>query len=48
MSYCQNCGKESHCGIPLHEEYRDVYDNRRGVIKVCDSCRCEKCTKKDD
>ena len=49
MIYCDNCGRPSHCGIPLWEDYKDEYwGKRRGQIKVCDHCRCDKCTEKDD
>ena len=33
MTYCNNCGHESHCGNQL------IKDN----IEVCKHCRCEKC-----
>lgn len=44
MDYCENCGYEAHCGTSLYKEHRDVWDNHRGQIKVCDMCRCEECT----
>jgi len=33
MTYCNNCGHESHCGNNFWK------DN----IEVCKHCRCEKC-----
>jgi len=40
---CENCGRESHCGIPLKEQHRDG-DNRLIEIEVCKQCRCYQCT----
>ncbi len=44
---CQNCGHESHCGVPLYKDYRrEYYDHGvEGQIKVCECCRCEECVK---
>jgi len=47
MIYCKICGHESHCGISLYKDYRDVWDNRRGQIKVCYMCSCEECENKE-
>ena len=33
MTYCNNCGHESHCGNRLIKD----------EIEVCKHCRCEKC-----
>jgi len=33
MTYCNNCGYESHCGNDFWKEN----------IEVCKHCRCEKC-----
>ena len=45
MTYCQNCGHESHCGIPLLREERNYKQELLGQIEVCKSCRCEVCEK---
>ncbi len=45
---CQNCGHESHCGVPLWKEFRRAYDHGpEGQIEVCKHCRCEYCSKID-
>ena len=46
---CKNCGHESHCGVPLHKDFRrDHYDHGvEGQIEVCKYCRCNKCSKPD-
>ena len=45
--YCKNCGHESHCGVPLHKDFRrDHYDHGvEGQIEVCKQCRCKNCIK---
>ena len=43
--YCQNCGRTSHCGTPLLEDFRNWKDEHMGAIEVCKHCRCEKCSK---
>ena len=47
--YCQNCGRPSHCGVPLHEEFRrEPYNHGvEGIVKVCDNCRCSHCSEID-
>lgn len=49
MQYCQNCGHESHCGIPLWKEVKinDPFLGQNPSIKVCNHCRCDKCQNKD-
>ena len=48
MVYCQNCGHESHCGVPLMKELeRDWVDVPPEKIEVCKYCRCKKCSKPD-
>jgi hypothetical protein len=37
MTYCQNCGHESHCEIIL----RKMVDCTQ--IEICKSCRCVQC-----
>ncbi len=45
MTYCDNCGRRSHCGVPLYEDFRTpYYEKFLGEIKVCDHCRCKECT----
>ena len=43
--YCQNCGYESHCGVPKYRDERNWKDERLGEIEVCKSCRCINCYK---
>jgi len=45
ITYCKNCGHESHCDVPLHKDFRrEPYDHGvEGQIEVCKKCRCEKC-----
>ena len=46
VTYCKNCGHESHCGCTLrkkvdqHVLYSYIQNQE---IEVCKSCRCEKC-----
>ena len=48
--YCKNCGHESHCGVPLHKDFRrDHYDHGvEGQVEVCKHCRCILCEVKTD
>lgn len=49
MTYCQNCGHNSHCGAPLWREERDYgTDDEPYQIKVCEHCRCKECSPKDN
>ena len=45
MTKCKNCGHDSHCGIPLMEEFRRERYNKgpEGQVVVCKQCKCEKC-----
>ena len=43
ITYCKNCGHESHCGQPL---IKDV-DKSGTPIEVCKHCRCKNCTTPD-
>ena len=47
---CKNCGHESHCGVPLHKDFRrDHYDHGvEGQVEVCKHCRCILCEVKTD
>tara|TARA_X000000368_G_C22494477_1_gene477797 strand:+ start:230 stop:415 length:186 start_codon:yes stop_codon:yes gene_type:complete len=51
MSKCQNCGRDSHCGVPLHGVAEGFISERYGndkTIKLCDSCRCDKCIENEN
>ena len=47
MYKCQNCGADSHCGVPLKKEMRDG-DNKIIEVEVCKQCRCYNCSTKTD
>jgi len=49
MTYCRNCGHESHCGTNKMTDFRGSRGDGgiEGQIEVCKSCRCEKCTAPD-
>ena len=40
MTYCNNCGHESHCGLEYHNTKGALWKEN---IEVCKHCRCEKC-----
>jgi len=44
MTYCNNCGRESHCGKPKYE----MMEARK--LEICKYCRCDdkKCSVKRD
>jgi hypothetical protein len=44
MNSCNNCGHESHCGVPCKEEFCAG----EAMILVCAHCRCDKCEVIDD
>ena len=47
VTYCQNCGAGSHCGISKYTQFKD-YDCDGGELReviTCSHCRCKKCTK---
>jgi len=46
MTYCQNCGHESHCHTPLEKEMLDG-DIIPIKVVVCAKCRCENCWRPD-
>lgn len=47
MSTCENCGANSHCGVPLYsEQHFNLKDELAPRIKLCSTCRCEKCNSK--
>ena len=43
MTYCQNCGHESHCEVPLMRDEHNYKKELLGQIEVCKNCRCEVC-----
>ena len=43
----QNCGHESHCGVPLMKDINNDWKKHFGQIEVCKYCRCDKCTQPD-
>jgi len=45
MSYCNNCGRKSHCGEPVYENAEDGLTGEPYEWEVCKHCRCDKCTK---
>ena len=47
MNCCNNCGRYSHCGTTLYEDFKDG-DNNTINIKVCEQCRCQNCQTKDN
>ena len=47
MNCCNNCGRHSHCGATLYEDFKDG-DNNTINIKVCEQCRCQDCQTKDN
>ena len=47
ITYCKNCGHESHCGVPYLREERNWQGKLLGQIEVCKYCRCEVCRQPD-
>ena len=47
VAYCDNCGRESHCGT---DATMRVNADEIGInqVVVCKNCRCKKCTQKKD
>ena len=43
MTYCNNCGHESHCGNRYTEEDEDGFTGEAYEREICKHCRCEKC-----
>jgi len=43
MSRCQNCGHDSHCGVPLVKNLTGYAEIEQ--IEVCKHCRCKSCWK---
>ena len=47
MTYCQNCGCKSHCGVECKSDARNGRGKFLGEI-VCEHCRCELCDDKNE
>ena len=43
--YCDNCGRRSHCRTSLNEILEPGRDGDGKLVKVCSTCRCDKCVK---
>ena len=43
MTYCQNCGRHSHCEGPLWVQSDALQDGGDYHYKACEHCRCENC-----
>ena len=43
MTYCLNCGHESHCGVEYRKDAHNGRGEFLGQIVVCKHCRCELC-----
>ena len=43
MTYCNNCGHESHCGTRYTVEDEDGFTGEPYEREICKYCRCEKC-----
>jgi len=43
MTTCNNCGYNSHCGVPYSVEDEDGFTGEAYMREICKNCRCEKC-----
>ena len=43
MTYCNNCGHNSHCENRYTVEDEDGYTGESYEREICKHCRCEKC-----
>ena len=43
MTTCNNCGHNSHCGVPYFVEDEDGFTGEAYMREICKNCRCEKC-----
>jgi len=43
MTYCNNCGHQSHCGTNFSVEDEDGFTGEAYMREICKHCRCEKC-----
>ena len=41
VTYCKNCGHESHCGVPLRKTLPGHSEIEQ--IEICKYCRCDTC-----
>ena len=44
MTYCLNCGHDSHCGVPYMRDEHSWRGEHLGQIQVCKQCRCKLCS----
>jgi len=47
MTYCNNCGRTSHCGNTINEDAEDGLTGESYSYEICRHCRCDKCTLED-
>jgi len=47
MTYCRNCGCESHCGVECKSDARNGRGKFLGEV-VCKYCRCELCDDRNE
>lgn len=47
MTYCENCGRESHCGVAATMKV-NAHDVGIYEAVVCKSCICSKCKPKEE
>lgn len=45
MTYCKNCGRESHCGSNASMQEK-IYEGGIREIIICKHCRCKQCENK--
>ena len=43
MTYCNNCGHESHCGNRYSVTDKDITTGESYEREVCPHCNCKKC-----
>ncbi len=41
---CNNCGHNSHCGVPLYETSKVDDTGEEYQYEVCRHCRCDDCS----
>ena len=45
--HCNNCGHNSHCGVPFYEDAEDGVTGESYKYEICKHCRCNDCTPLD-
>ena len=48
MTYCLNCGHESHCGVEYRKDAHNGRGEFLGQMVVCKHCRCELCDDRNE